>query len=678
MPLRPSRLRITPSPCSVSPFLRRALGALTFEATMLFFVAALTMFLLARELDLAEVAALLAAVAWAFSTHLVTFAHTAHGNAVAMTPLLMLAARRVARDATTRNTAILTAALTLLMLCGHPESMLHAVFLATLFGLFEMRGGAPLRTVGYALAAGVATLLLTAVFVLPMFDALSQTREYLHRTAEPAPGVQRATLRHVVHLFPQQFVPFVEGRSGLEAAEHSPAMRHPWAGSGYVGALAFAPAMYALRRARRRTTWFFAGVVGLGWLVGLEMPGIYTLFLHLPLFSIAINTRMISFAALGTSMLAGIGLDAFLRDGDRNALAFVVGGTTTVIAIAVTAMTPSMLDSGLTQSFIRVGATRELAPLLLAFAACRLLPSARTACLALVALLIIQRGGEAGGLQPLVDPRAFYPPIAGLEHLPRDDAHPYRIVGQGTLLPPDISAHYSLEDVRGYQAMTFARLAATFPLWCRPQPVWSNRVDDLTAPMLSLMNVRYALAVAGSSTPQGWEHRGSYPGFELLENRATLPRAFIPAIVHEGAQPQDVVGAMAKARDFGSEAWVEDGGPSSTRTNGTGRITIERRGSRLRLGIELDKPGWVVVSEPAWRGWQALEGDRSLELHFADHAFLAFRLDAGSHDVRMVYRPRSFVVGAVISGLSALVILMAWVLRSWLSRVRFSLRKHDS
>jgi Bacterial membrane protein YfhO len=649
--------------------------ALTFEATILFFVAALTMFLLARDLELAEVAAIFAAAAWAFSTHLVTFAHTAHGNAVAMMPLVMLAARRVARDATVRNTALLTLALTLLMLCGHPESMLHVVFLSAVFALFEMRSAAVLRTIGYALAAGLATLLLTAIFVLPMFDAISQTREYLHRTGEGDPGFQTATPRRVAHLFPQQFVPFVEGRSGLEAAEHTPATGHPWAGSGYAGALAFAPAMYALWRARRRTTWFFAAVVVFGWLIGLETPGIYTLFRYLPLFSIAINARMIAFAALGTSMLAAIGLDAFLRDRDRQAFAFILGGTAATMAIAVAAMTRPMLDSGLTQSFIRLGATRELLPLLLAFAACCLLPSARAAGVALVVLLLIQRGGEAGGLQPTVDPRAFYPPIAGLDHLPRDDAHPYRVVGQATLLPPDIAAHYELEDVRGYQAMTFVRLAETFPLWCQPQPVWSNRVDDLTAPFLSLMNVRYALATADSTTPAGWEHRGSYPGFELLENRTVLPRAFIPAVVHEGVRPQDAVGAMAKTRDFGTEAWIEDGG-SATRTSGAGRITIQRRGSHLRLGIDMATPGWVVVSEPAWRGWRAIDGDRPLELHFADAAFLAFHLDAGSHDVRLFYRPQSFVLGAAISVVTALAMLAMLAMKFSARQERPSPQRH--
>ncbi len=626
--------------------------ALTFAATMMFFVAALTMFLLARERELAETAAIFAAAAWAFSTHVVTFAHTAHGNAVAMMPLVLLAARRVARD---------TAALTLLMLCGHPETMLHVVFLAAVFAVFEMRGVAPIRTIACALGAGIATLLLTAIFVLPMLDAISQTREYLHRTAADSAGPQTASLRHVARVLPQQFVPFAEGRSGVEAVSHAPGMRYPWSGSGYAGALAFGPAMYALWRVRRRTTWFFAALVLFGWMMGSEMPGIFNLFRHLPPFSIAINERMISFAAFGTSMLAAIGLDAFLQHRDHNALAWFLGGTAATIAVAIAAMTPSMLASGLTPSFVRVGAMRELLPLLLGFAICRVLPSARVAAIALVALLLLQRSGEAGGLQPTLDARAFYPPIAGLDRLPRDDARPYRIVGQGTLLPPDIAAHYGLEDVRGYQAMTLARLAATFPLWCQPQPVWSNRVDDLTAPMLSLMNVRYALAVADSPTPAKWEHRGSYPGFELLENRMVLSRAFIPAVVHEGVRPQDVVADMAKAHDFAAEAWIESGSPS-TRPNGAGRIAIQRRGSHLRFHIDMDSPGWVVVSEPGWRGWRVLDGDRPLALHFADGAFAAFHLEAGTHDIRMFFRPQSFVLGAAVSGLTALLLasLGAW------------------
>src|SRR5205814_9722581 len=102
--------------------------------------------------------------------------------------------------------------------------------------------------------------------------------------------------------------------------------------------------------------------------------------------------------------------------------------------------------------------------------------SPRVAVVGMLALLLVQRGAEGGRVMPSIERRACYPPIAGLDHLPHDV---YRIVGQADLLTPDIAAQYGLEDVRGYQAMTLARLAETFPLWCEPQPVWSNRVDDL-------------------------------------------------------------------------------------------------------------------------------------------------------------------------------------------------------
>ena len=33
--------------------------------------------------------------------------------------------------------------------------------------------------------------------------------------------------------------------------------------------------------------------------------------------------------------------------------------------------------------------------------------------------------------------------------------------------------------------MTFTRYVYTYDLWCKAQPVWFNRVDDLTRPFLS-------------------------------------------------------------------------------------------------------------------------------------------------------------------------------------------------
>jgi hypothetical protein len=665
--------------------------ALTFSATMLFFFAALTMFLFLRDLAVTESAALFGAAAWAFSMHAVAFMHTAHGNSIAMMPLVLLAGGRVAREASVRAAVLLTAMLILLLLCGHPESVLHVVLLGSAYAVSEMlslgsrvpgagyrevmrsaagpgtrdpgpraaasgiRHPAPLAATLCALAAGAAALLLTAFFLLPMLDAIPQTREYLHRTSGAEARVH-PTLRHVGDILPRNFLPFLAGESSVETPTEE---AHGWAGSGYAGALAFVPALYALRHARRRRTWFFAGVVVFGWLMGAETPGLAGLFAHLPLFSIAINTRMIFFASFGVAVLGAIGLDAWLRAEVRGELALAVVVVTVALLAGVVLAASSLASSGLTLDFIRLGATRAVLPLLLAFTLCRVVSSRPVVVVGFILLLLLQRSGEAARLQPVVDAKAFYPPIAGLDRLPRDETQPYRIAALGSLLTPALATHYGLEDVRGYQAMTFARLAETYPLWCTPQAVWSNRIDDLTAPMLSLLNVRYALATPRTAPPAGWQRLGEFPGYQLLVNPAALPRAFIPSIVHLGTS-STLLGEMAKCGDFGSEAWIETGAPATpARPNGAGRVSLRRRGSRLRLAVSMASPGWVVVSEPAWRGWRAYDGDTPLELHFADNAFLAFHLGAGEHDVRMFYRPRSFVTGASVS-LAAALLFAGW------------------
>ena len=61
--------------------------------------------------------------------------------------------------------------------------------------------------------------------------------------------------------------------------------------------------------------------------------------------------------------------------------------------------------------------------------------------------------------------------------------------------------------------------------WSVPQPVWSNRVDDLTAPMLSAMNVRYAIVRASLTLPQSWTVRYRDAAYAIAENRRALPRA---------------------------------------------------------------------------------------------------------------------------------------------------------
>ena len=63
----------------------------------------------------------------------------------------------------------------------------------------------------------------------------------------------------------------------------------------------------------------------------------------------------------------------------------------------------------------------------------------------------------------------FYPPTPILTHMQNDKGEPFRMGAMHFMFLPDAAALYGLEDVRGYEAMTFLRLARDVRALVRPQ-----------------------------------------------------------------------------------------------------------------------------------------------------------------------------------------------------------------
>jgi hypothetical protein len=219
-------------------------------------------------------------------------------------------------------------------------------------------------------------------------------------------------------------------------------------------------------------------------------------------------------------------------------------------------------------------------------------------------------------------------------------------------------AMYALEDVRGYQAMTFRRFFETYPLWSAYQRAWFNRVDDLTRPFLSFLNVRYA--VGHGAPPPGWRVRAEDRDVRLFENAHELPRAFVPRRVRYTRGGEGVIEEMKAATDFFDMAWIEtDGVDPHDLTNATGRVDVRRSGLAYDLDAKMDGDGWIVVSATAWKGWRAYVDGKRVEPHFANHAFLGVWVPQGQHRVTLRYLPSSFTWGRNIS-LVTLAGLLAW------------------
>jgi hypothetical protein len=679
-----TQLAASAQPAAYSPFtliacLLPVAQSITFTAALTFFLGGLGAFLFARELGCRESVALSAAAGWMYSGPMAFFVLWSLGNSWTLLPLVLFATRRSVHLPGIRSTAILTTTLTLLLLAGHPETAFHIVFCGSLYALVEMLAlrRNVIRPLASALAAGVIALLLCAIYILPIFEAAPQTMEHQFRTGgylDVPRGV--AAVESEARII-TDFFPHLHGRYWNWKDPHWVPLE-----TSAVGSILLALAAYAIIRVRRREVAFFAALALFGILARAAWAPLAVVLQKLPLFDITLNERFCFAAAFSLVTLGALGLEHALRRRDRAlfytlaiATFFFAAGAFTITRLNL--MAHSLPEWGVYTLFGELTCL-GVAAIVTAVAGGR--GRATTAAtkqssnpataITILVLIATQRWLAGNDIYPTLPAFAAYPPVPIFRSLPRSDSAPFRIVGRAHALVPGTSALYELEDARGYEALTFSRYVATYDAWCKHQPVWFNRVDDLTKPFLSMLNVRYAIASDKLPAPDGWRRVAVQPGAELLENTRVFPRAFVPDRVAFGTSFDGTLDAMKAATDFHQRAWIEAPLQTGERENGGCTVaSVRRDDGDLIVEAATSAGGWVVITEPAWDGWRVYIDGRRVQHFYANVAFLGVFVPPGGHTIRLTYLPESFVRGRAIS-FSTLALLLGGGVILWLRRRR--------
>ena len=137
----------------------------------------------------------------------------------------------------------------------------------------------------------------------------------------------------------------------------------------------------------------------------------------------------------------------------------------------------------------------------------------------------------------------------------------------------------------------------------------------------------------------------------VWRNQDTLPRAFI---VHT-AEIADDEQAMARLRAPGFRAdqsvFLSDGKSMSDGANLTqDHVEITRYESeQVELSALTDRPGYLVLTDSWYPGWNAMVDGKSIPVQRADVLFRAVPIEAGIHSIVFEYRSMPFLVGTAIS-----------------------------
>jgi hypothetical protein len=611
------------SPFTLIALLLPVAASFGYTASIAFFIAAIGAFLLARDYECSELASLAAAAVFTFSAPMALQILWPLGFAWAFLPLVLLATRRVVVTPSIRSASLLTTVLALEVLCGHPETLLHVTFLGGIYGIYELlRRGQRGRAISYAAAAGIVALLLTAIALLPFLEASPQTGEHFVRTEFFAKGPLRIPAGRPAAALISDLLPFARQ-----------SFRHFLLAHAEAGSIALALAIFALWKSRARERWFFA-VLGVICLMASAEVWPVAQFLHrLPLLKLAMNDRLASAVPLCLGILAAFAIDAI---SDRAGV--VMAGLLILLAAGASGMRPGSIDI---PRFIA-----ELAPLAIAAVIVLLARNRALVAPSLLALILLQRTISDGALIPANDAGIAFPPVALFQPM-QQIREPFRVAAVGPALFPNTATMYGLEDARVMTAMTLGDMIETFPAWCRRGGYGFNQIDDLTRPMLSMLNIRFAVVPEGDPIPDGWRDVVSDHGSRLIENTHVLPRAFVPRNVRIGVSNE--VEDMTAATDFADLAWLDVYDVTHDAPNGPGTLTIARRKLGFRIDASMERAGFVVISEEAWKGWRAYVDGRPTKIVRANHAFLGVFVPAGKHTIKLICLPQSFVIGRAIT-----------------------------
>ncbi len=648
--------------------------AWTFEMAFRVLLALLCGYLFFRELGCGEFVSLLGAVGWAFCDHLVFFLGYSVAAALALFPLLLLGLRRLVREPGPVAVAVTVVSLILITLAGHPESLLDCVVGGGIYFLFELAGVGMRerwRALGLAVLAGVLSLGLTAVVLLPFAEIVPHTWAHVVRTSQYAASRKSADLRESLRLSVRNILPYVYGVSGRGLTAHGYGLP-----AGYAGSLLFPLALMGLT-SRRREKWCFLILLFLGLSLWARLPGVADLVGKLPLLRISVNEYFVFLGAFGQIGLAVLGAERLQDSWHRRAyavVALVCGG---VVILGFLRFRPRLLQLQMSPAYLNHRLLLQILPLIIGAVWLWLRAwhaDVRPVLAGLLLMAVAQRGLEVGEIYPTLPARTFYPELDLLRVIPRQT--PDRSVAVGFTLIPDSSALYELEDVRGYEALVLSRLVETYPLWCVEQPVWFNRVDDPTRPFLSFLNVRHVLAGPNYAPPKGWKVLFRGKEGVLVENPRSLPRVFVPRSVFYEADADRRLELLRRIEDFSDRGVVGQAPPAGVwsgdaQPNGQASVRMASYLSdRITLETEVLASSVIATSVPAWPGWKlTVDGEKAGFLSY-NHAFLGFRLPAGRHSVVMRYLPGSFVAGSAIS--AATLLLCVFFLFSWRRSGRMS------
>ncbi|MCP4539553.1 MAG: YfhO family protein [Chloroflexi bacterium] len=585
------------------------------------------------------------------------------------------------------------------LLAGHAQTAFYGgVLLAAyiVLRIFQDAGGRKQEVASLLVRVGVSLVLgigLAAVQLIPTAElTLSSQRS----------GGMEYDFAMTYSLWPWRLITFVApdflGNPGRGNYAGYP---NYWEGAGYVGLLPLLLAVEAILGRKRnkqegRTNqvrfWGVGVMVTLVLALGKNTPVFPFLFRYVPGFNLfQAPARWLAVTTVALAALAALGSQrwpAGHRGRRLGALGIAVGISLLLGGLAAPRLVPD-LPTAFGPATARLGGTLAIAGVLMLLR--RDAAWWRAALVGFIALDLLLFGRT---LMPTVGRSLYYGRTESATFLSGEPG-PVRIYWPTDPVRPnsDYGAEhrvkfsyltfddFGLRDVDYWQGMREALLPNAGMLdgvasANNFDPLLVGRYVDFLQAVAQNPALLHVMGVTHVASDRSW------PGGELAHAGAStalyrlpdsLGRAWIVSAARQ-LPPDEVLAALADpAFDPTAEVLLEAAHPpirpsaNSQIHKFDNSLSLQDGANRVTIHASLDAPGYLVLADTWYSGWQAtIDGER-VELLRANYGFRAVSLDEGDHIVEMFYRPLSVYLGAIVT-LGTVISMVVIGLASWRRR----------
>jgi hypothetical protein len=530
-------------------------------------------------------------------------------------------------------TALFSASTAFALFAGHAQVALYIFVFAGAYGFFEIWNMTKRKNLGWLVVAVSAAVAVSSVQWIPTMRLIYHSSRIIDVSAWLKDGWFLPWQNLIQFIAPDFF--------------GNPATLNYWGiwnyGEfiGYIGIIPLLLALFAIVTRRDRLTNYFTVCGGVVLLFLLPTPIAKVPYqFHLPIISSLQPTRLMVLFDVCLVVLAGLGLDAYIRSPNKKilfgiALVGVVVVGMWIYVKRVPGMGVSMRNLVLPSILWAVGSSI----LLLAF----IIKKQRNTLFMLLIISVTMFDLFRFGWKftPFTPAEFFFPTTKAISFL-QSQQKPFRVMSlDNRILPPNVNAYYGIESIEGYDPVYDARYEEFIAAVNRQKPDITppfgfNRIitaSTIASPLLPLLNVRYVLSLE-TVKDSGLELMYREGQTKIYWYKKALPRIYPVESIITADSKQHVMDVLYNPTfDPARQAVVEEAIPiAKSSINTTDTIDLVTYGpSEIRATSNFTSDHFVVIANTYDPGWKAYIDSVPTRIYRTNYLFQGILVPKGDH-----------------------------------------------